>query len=59
MVPEQENQTQADATRGGSEGTASSGSKQQEQSPRYEMETGDSGARNRREQPAADSSSVQ
>ena len=54
MVPEQKNQTQADAARGGSKGAASSGSKQQEQPPCYEMETGDSGTRDRREQPAAD-----
>jgi len=56
VVPEQENQTQADAARGGSKGAASSGCKQQEQSSRYEMETGDSGPRDRREQPAADGS---
>jgi len=49
VVPEQENQTQADAARGGSKSAASSGCKQQEQSSCYEMETGDSGTRDRRE----------
>jgi hypothetical protein len=56
VVPEQKNQTQADAARGGSKGAASGGSKQQEQSSRYEMETGDSGTRDGREQSAADGS---
>lgn len=56
MVPEQENQTQADAARGGSKGAASGSSKQQKQSPCYEMETGDSGTRDGRQQPAADGS---
>jgi len=49
VVPEQKNQTQADAARGGSKGATSSGCKQQEQSSRYEVETGDSGTRDRRE----------
>lgn len=56
MVPEQTNETQADATRRGGQGSASGGSQQQEQPSRYEVETGDSGTRDGREQSAADGS---
>jgi hypothetical protein len=49
VVPEQTNKTQENATRGRSQSAASSGSQQQEQPPRHEVETGDSGTRDGRQ----------
>lgn len=53
MVPEQADQTQADAAGGGGQGSAGGCSEQQEQPSRHKVEAGDSGTRDRRERQAA------
>ena len=54
LVPEQADETQEDAARGGGQGTASSCRQQQKQPSREQMETGDSGTNSRGKQQTTD-----